>query len=158
MSSIHPYQARRFPPSTLPLRRSSQRSRKETRQTLTRLSKLLQVWSLFHSFILFGIFVDEKRFVSFDLSTYSVHYGSGKKSLFSTKSGQNNRADNWSDHTLTASDAFSLNSPWRTMDARSRGMLLLRLADLIERDREYLASLETLDNGKPFQVRPAIKH
>ena len=44
------------------------------------------------------------------------------------------------------------------MDARSRGMLLLRLADLIERDREYLASLETLDNGKPFQVRPAIKH
>ena len=37
-------------------------------------------------------------------------------------------------------------------------MLLLRLADLIERDREYLASLETLDNGKPFQVRPAIKH
>ena len=55
MSSIHPYQARRFPPSTLPLRRSSQRSRKETRQTLTRLSKLLQVWSLFHSFQLFQI-------------------------------------------------------------------------------------------------------
>ena len=85
------------------------------------------------------------------------HYGSGKQSLFSTKCEQN-RAYNLSDHTLTASDAFSLNSPWRTMDARSRGMLLLRLADLIERDREYLASLETLDNGKPFQVRPAIKH
>ena len=27
-----------------------------------------------------------------------------------------------------------------------------RLADLIERDRLYLASLESLDNGKPFQV------
>ena len=70
---------------------------------------------------------------------------------------QQNRAYTSSDHTLTASDAFSLNSPWRTMDARSRGMLLLRLADLIERDREYLASLETLDNGKPFQVLPPIK-
>merc|ERR1719210_1741563 len=38
------------------------------------------------------------------------------------------------------------------MDARDRGFLLLKLADLIERDRAYLASLETLDNGKPFQV------
>ena len=30
--------------------------------------------------------------------------------------------------------------------------LFNRLADLIERDRLYLASLESLDNGKPFQV------
>merc|ERR1719376_1492992 len=37
------------------------------------------------------------------------------------------------------------------MDARSRGQLLTKLADLMERDREYLASLETYDNGKPFQ-------
>ena len=36
------------------------------------------------------------------------------------------------------------------MDASQRGHLLYRLADLIERDREYLASLESLDNGKPF--------
>ena len=36
------------------------------------------------------------------------------------------------------------------MDASERGRLLNKLADLIERDRVYLASLETLDNGKPF--------
>ncbi|XP_053312336.1 aldehyde dehydrogenase X, mitochondrial [Spea bombifrons] len=36
------------------------------------------------------------------------------------------------------------------MDASQRGRLLNHLADLIERDRIYLASLETLDNGKPF--------
>merc|ERR1712012_662264 len=47
--------------------------------------------------------------------------------------------------------AFSLGSAWRTMDASSRGQLLNRLADLIERDQLYLASLESLDNGKPFQ-------
>merc|ERR1712029_331952 len=47
--------------------------------------------------------------------------------------------------------AFSLGSAWRTMDASARGQLLNRLADLIERDRLYLASLESLDNGKPFQ-------
>ncbi|XP_074059652.1 aldehyde dehydrogenase X, mitochondrial isoform X2 [Macrotis lagotis] len=50
-----------------------------------------------------------------------------------------------------AREAFRLGSPWRQMDASERGRLLYRLADLVERDRTYLASLETLDNGKPFQ-------
>eukprot|EP00058_Branchiostoma_floridae_P006753 XP_002592241.1 hypothetical protein BRAFLDRAFT_261794 [Branchiostoma floridae] len=36
------------------------------------------------------------------------------------------------------------------MDASQRGRLLSKLADLIERDSMYLASLDTLDNGKPF--------
>lgn len=49
-----------------------------------------------------------------------------------------------------AKEAFKLGSPWRTMNASDRGRLLNRLADLIERDHAYLASLETLDNGKPF--------
>jgi len=51
-----------------------------------------------------------------------------------------------------AREAFKRHSPWRTMDASARGLLLFRLADLIERDREYLAQLETLDNGKPYTV------
>ena len=38
-----------------------------------------------------------------------------------------------------AKEAFKLGSPWRTMDASTRGELLNRLADLIERDRQYLA-------------------
>ena len=37
-----------------------------------------------------------------------------------------------------ATEAFKLGSPWRTMNASDRGFLLYRLADLIERDREYL--------------------
>ncbi|XP_044045459.1 aldehyde dehydrogenase family 1 member A3 isoform X2 [Siniperca chuatsi] len=41
-------------------------------------------------------------------------------------------------------------SPWRRMDASSRGRLLHTLADLMERDRHLLATLETLDTGKPF--------
>ncbi|RZF34967.1 hypothetical protein LSTR_LSTR010059 [Laodelphax striatellus] len=49
-----------------------------------------------------------------------------------------------------ANKAFKLNSPWRTMDASERGRLIYRLADLIERNATYLASLETLDNGKPY--------
>ncbi|XP_070767333.1 retinaldehyde dehydrogenase 3 isoform X1 [Enoplosus armatus] len=41
-------------------------------------------------------------------------------------------------------------SPWRRLDASSRGRLLHTLADLMERDRLLLATLETLDTGKPF--------
>ncbi|GCB75760.1 hypothetical protein scyTo_0016469, partial [Scyliorhinus torazame] len=51
-----------------------------------------------------------------------------------------------------AKDAFRFGSPWRVMDASQRGVLLNRLADLIERDGAYLASLETLDNGKPYHI------
>jgi len=51
-----------------------------------------------------------------------------------------------------ARQAFKLGSPWRRMDASERGLLLNRLADLMERDLAYLASLETLDNGKPYAM------
>jgi aldehyde dehydrogenase (NAD+) len=40
--------------------------------------------------------------------------------------------------------------PWRKMNARERGRLLYKLADLIEQNFEELAALETLDNGKPI--------
>lgn len=35
--------------------------------------------------------------------------------------------------------AFSLGSVWRRMDSCDRGRLLSKLADLVERDRAYLA-------------------
>lgn len=49
-----------------------------------------------------------------------------------------------------ANKAFKLGSKWRTMDASERGHLLYTLASLIEQNQVYLASLETLDNGKPY--------
>ncbi|XP_067627404.1 aldehyde dehydrogenase, mitochondrial [Eurosta solidaginis] len=51
-----------------------------------------------------------------------------------------------------ARNAFKSDSRWRRMDASNRGVLIYRLAELLERDRVYLASLETLDNGKPYAV------
>ncbi|XP_009810726.1 retinal dehydrogenase 2 isoform X2 [Gavia stellata] len=46
--------------------------------------------------------------------------------------------------------AFSLGSVWRRMDASERGHLLDKLADLVERDRAILATMESLNSGKPF--------
>lgn len=49
-----------------------------------------------------------------------------------------------------ARDAFE-KGPWSKMDARDRGRLMYRLADLIEEEADELAALETLDNGKPIR-------
>jgi len=46
--------------------------------------------------------------------------------------------------------AFKLGSPWRKLDASHRGKLIHKFCDLLERDLEYLASLETVDNGKTY--------
>jgi len=40
--------------------------------------------------------------------------------------------------------------PWRKMSASERGRLLWRLSDLVEKNIDELAELETLDNGKPI--------
>lgn len=45
-----------------------------------------------------------------------------------------------------ALEAFKLGSPYRKMDARDRGKLLFKLAELIERDIAYLAVKEGRNN------------
>lgn len=40
--------------------------------------------------------------------------------------------------------------PWSKMDARDRGRLLMKLANLMDDNLDELAALETLDNGKPI--------
>jgi aldehyde dehydrogenase (NAD+) len=40
--------------------------------------------------------------------------------------------------------------PWRKMSASERGRLIWKLADLVEKNIDELAELETLDNGKPI--------
>jgi aldehyde dehydrogenase (NAD+) len=42
------------------------------------------------------------------------------------------------------------NGPWRKMSASERGRLIWKLADLLEKNIEEFAELETLDNGKPI--------
>lgn len=51
---------------------------------------------------------------------------------------------------VTAARKAFEGGPWRNMDARERGRILLRIMDLIEKNKDELALLETLDNGKPI--------
>jgi phenylacetaldehyde dehydrogenase len=48
--------------------------------------------------------------------------------------------------------AFDYEGPWRRMSPSARGKLIWRIGDLIEEHADVLATLESLDNGKPVGV------
>ncbi|XP_008555875.1 aldehyde dehydrogenase-like [Microplitis demolitor] len=49
-----------------------------------------------------------------------------------------------------AQAAFARGSEWRNLQPAQRAALLNKLADLVERDAQQIASIQTLENGKPF--------
>lgn len=54
------------------------------------------------------------------------------------------------DRAVQAAHAQYDGGEWSKLDGAQRGRLLFKLADLIERDHEKLARLETTDSGKPY--------
>ncbi len=54
------------------------------------------------------------------------------------------------DKAVAAARKAFESGPWSKMPAAERGHLLYKLADLIEANKQELAQLETLDNGKPI--------
>src|SRR6201988_1293940 len=59
------------------------------------------------------------------------------------------------DKAVAAARAAFDKGPWRKMSASARGVLMNKLADLIEKHADELAQLEALDNGKPAHVARA---
>jgi aldehyde dehydrogenase (NAD+) len=51
---------------------------------------------------------------------------------------------------VTAARKAFEEGPWRKIDARDRGKILLKIMELTEKSKDELALLETLDNGKPI--------
>jgi len=56
------------------------------------------------------------------------------------------------DLAVKAARAAFESGPWRKMSASQRGRLIWKVADLIDANKEELAELEMLDNGKPLKV------
>ncbi|MBZ5540592.1 MAG: aldehyde dehydrogenase family protein [Acidobacteriia bacterium] len=56
------------------------------------------------------------------------------------------------DKAVRAARAAFEKGAWRKMSASQRGLLIYRLADLLEKHADELARLEALDNGKPYFI------
>ncbi|KAL4895061.1 aldehyde dehydrogenase [Aspergillus ambiguus] len=54
------------------------------------------------------------------------------------------------ERAVTAAREAFQSPEWRSLGTSERGLLLLRLADLCERDQETLATIDAWDNGKPY--------
>jgi len=61
------------------------------------------------------------------------------------------------DRAVAAARRAFDNPAWRYMSAVDRSNLLLKLADLIERDADELAVLECMDNGKPASLTRGVE-
>ena len=72
-----------------------------------------------------------------------------KSNLLSLQIQEGDKAD--VDKAVEAArEAMKRNSPWRKMNPNQRGKILNKIADIIERDSAMIASVEVIDNGKPF--------
>ncbi|PCD42155.1 hypothetical protein AU210_004689 [Fusarium oxysporum f. sp. radicis-cucumerinum] len=56
------------------------------------------------------------------------------------------------DKAVRAARRALRNPAWRDLPATERGKLMNRLAELVEENRDILATIETWDNGKPYSV------
>jgi acyl-CoA reductase-like NAD-dependent aldehyde dehydrogenase len=65
-----------------------------------------------------------------------------------TKVAEGSKAD--VDNAVKAARKAVEEGPWRKMSTAQRAKLMFKLADLVEKNADELAQLETLDNGKPI--------
>ncbi|KAB8255802.1 aldehyde dehydrogenase domain-containing protein [Aspergillus pseudonomiae] len=56
------------------------------------------------------------------------------------------------DKAVNAAKAALKHDSWKLLPATDRGMLMGRLADLIEQNKELFATIDAWDNGKPYHV------
>ncbi|KAJ5110293.1 Aldehyde dehydrogenase N-terminal [Penicillium argentinense] len=54
------------------------------------------------------------------------------------------------DSAVRAARAAFESETWYGMDGTSRGQLMVKLADIVQRHEQVLATIEALDNGKPY--------
>jgi len=60
------------------------------------------------------------------------------------------------DRAVAAARAAFEHGPWRSISAADRGVMIHRLADLIDAHADELAELESLDNGKPVKLAKIV--
>ena len=97
------------------------------------------------------LFINGQRVNSASGETFEVLDPSDNSTLARVPKGE---AEDIERAVKAAREAFD-SGPWRKITVSERGKLIWKLADLIERDQEIFAQLETLDNGKPLAIARA---
>ena len=94
-----------------------------------------------------GLFIDNEFVDSIDGKRFETINPTTGKVITTVAEASSKDVDKAVDAATEAYDKV-----WKKVSGYERGRLLYKLSDLIERDLEEIATLESLDNGKAFSV------
>ncbi|KAJ1338712.1 retinal dehydrogenase [Microdochium nivale] len=94
-----------------------------------------------------GLFIDNEFVEGVDKKTFEVINPSTEEVICSVSEATEKDVD-----IAVASARKAFEGVWRQVTPAQRGQYLLKLADLVERDLEKLAAVESLDNGKSISM------
>lgn len=103
---------------------------------------------LSNSKLITQLFINGKFVNSKSNKTFDIYNPSTEEKIASVQDAQ---VADMEDAIQAARHAFD-KGPWGRMDPTARAKCMYKLADLIEKNQEELAALESLNNGKPFEV------
>ncbi|SDK32836.1 aldehyde dehydrogenase family protein [Lacicoccus qingdaonensis] len=95
-----------------------------------------------------GLYVNGEYKQSIDGETFDVINPATEEKFAEVYKGRANDVD---DAVKAARDAFD-NGDWTDMEAHTRMQLINDFASLLKENREELAQLESIDNGKPYEA------
>lgn len=99
------------------------------------------------------LFIDNEFVDAVSKKTFSVLNPSTEKVIVEVAEGDKADVDK---AVAAAKAAIARGSEWRTMDASRRGLLINKLADLLENNLDEISAIETLENGKTFEFSKII--
>ncbi len=95
-----------------------------------------------------GMYIDGAYVSSASGKTFDVTNPATEEKIATVSQAQVEDVDTAVDAARKAFDE----GEWTKMEAAERSHLIYKFADLLEENREELAQLESLDNGKPYQI------
>jgi len=94
-----------------------------------------------------GLFINNEFVKGVDGKTFETINPSNEKVLASVHEATEKDVD-----IAVAAARKTFETTWRQVPPEQRGKYLVRLSELVERDSDQLAALESLDNGKAFSM------
>ncbi|QQK77734.1 aldehyde dehydrogenase family protein [Salicibibacter cibarius] len=95
-----------------------------------------------------GLYIDGKYVQSIHNSKFNVLNPATEEVISEVSEAQKDDIDK---AVAAAKEAFN-EGEWTNLEATERSRLIYKFADLLEEHREEIAQLESLDNGKPYQL------
>ncbi|KAI1799234.1 aldehyde dehydrogenase [Daldinia bambusicola] len=94
-----------------------------------------------------GLFINNEWVEGVDKKTFEVINPSTEEFICSVSEATEKDVD-----IAVAAARKAFNGSWRQTTPQERGILLLKLADILEKNSELLAAVESLDNGKSISM------